>query len=74
MDRDIIAPSPDLHWHVSPLIDPRTRPGIAEGEAGRSNGERELAEIAGKSVLLPKDPAFHPEKEGLEWRLRKLSA
>lgn len=74
MDRDSIAPlprrspqaeagGPDLHWHVSPLIDPRS-----------SNGERELAEIAGKSVLLPKDPAFHPVKEGLEWRLRKLSA
>ena len=63
MDRDIIAPGPDLHWHISRLIDPR-----------RSNGERELHELAGKSVLLPKDPAFHPMAEGLEWRLRKLSA
>jgi len=63
MDRDIIAPGPDLHWHVSKLIDPR-----------RSNGEKELAEIAGKSVLLPKDPAFHPEKEGLEWRANTLNA
>jgi len=63
MDRDIIAPGPDLHWHVSKLIAPR-----------RSNGEKELAVIAGKSVLLPKDPAFHPEAEGLEWRLEKLSA
>jgi hypothetical protein len=25
-------------------------------------------------VLLPKDPAFHPEPAGLEWRLKKLSA
>lgn len=63
MDRDIIAPGPDLHWHISRLIDPR-----------RSNGERELHELAGKSVLLPKDPAFHPMAEGLEWRLRKLTA
>ena len=63
MDRDIIAPGPDLHWHISRLIDPR-----------RSNGEKELHELAGKSVLLPKDPAFHPMAEGLEWRLRKLSA
>jgi len=63
MDRDIIAPGPDLHWHVSKLIDPR-----------RSNGEKELAEIAGKSVLLPKDPAFHPEVEGLRWRIEKLTA
>jgi len=63
MDRDIIAPGPDLHWHVSKLIDPR-----------RSNGERELAEIAGKSVLLPKDPAFHPVKQGLEWRYKRMTA
>ena len=63
MDRDIISPGPDLHWHVSKLIDPR-----------RSNGEKELAELSGKSLLLPKDPAFHPALEGLEWRLNKLSA
>ena len=63
MDRDIISPGPDLHWHVSKLIDPR-----------RSNGEKELAELSGKSLLLPKDPAFHPTLEGLEWRLNQLSA
>ncbi len=63
MDRDLIAPAPDHHWHVSQLIDPR-----------RSNGERELADLAGKSVLLPKDQAFHPETEGLIWRFKKLSA
>jgi len=63
MDRDILAPGPDLHWHVSKLIDPR-----------RSNGEKELADLAGKSILLPKDPAFHPTAEGLEWRLAKLTA
>jgi predicted restriction endonuclease len=63
MDRDIIAPGPDLHWHVSKVIDPR-----------RSNGERELADLAGKSLLLPKDPAFHPGAEGLIWRCNRLSA
>jgi len=63
MDRDILAPGPDLHWHVSKLIDPR-----------RSNGERELADLAGKSVLLPKDPAFQPDEEGLRWRCERLSA
>lgn len=62
MDRDIIAPGPDLHWHVSKLIDPR-----------RSNGERELNELAGTSVLLPKDPAFFPSTECLEWRAQRLS-
>ncbi len=63
MDRDIIAPGPDHHWHVSRFIDPR-----------RSNGEKELAELAGKSLLLPKDPAFHPAAECLQWRTRRLSA
>jgi putative restriction endonuclease len=63
MDRDIIAPGPDLHWHISPAIDPR-----------RSNGERELHELSGKSLLLPKDPAFHPDEKGLEWRCDRLIA
>ena len=63
MDRDLIAPAPDHHWHVSQLIDPR-----------RSNGERELADLAEKSVLLPKDPAFHPDAEGLRWRYGQLLA
>ncbi len=63
MDREIIAPGPDLHWHVSKRLDPR-----------RSNGEKELYELAGKSVLLPKDPAFHPITEGLNWRYERLSA
>lgn len=63
MDRDIIAPGPDHQWHVSRRLDPR-----------RSNGEKELHDLVGKSVLLPKDPAFHPEERGLQWRLGKLSA
>jgi putative restriction endonuclease len=63
MDRNIIAPGPDLHWHVSKLIDPR-----------RSNGERELYELAGKSVILPKDYAFHPRVDALQWRSERLMA
>jgi putative restriction endonuclease len=63
MDRDIIAPGPDLHWHVSKLLDPR-----------RSNGEKELVALSGQSVLLPKDPAFHPDEEGLKWRCERLIA
>jgi hypothetical protein len=52
-------------WPRSPytLIDPR-----------RSNGERELAELSGKSLLLPKDRAFHPDAEGLEWKRGKSTA
>ena len=63
MDRDLIAPGPDLHWHVARVLDAR-----------RSNGEKEIAELNGKSVLLPKDPAFHPDEEGLRWRRERLIA
>ncbi len=63
MDRNIIAPAADHHWHISKLIDPR-----------RSNGEKELADLAGKTILLPKDPAYHPDAEGLGWRREQLIA
>ena len=63
MDRNLIAPCPDHHWHVAKILDPR-----------RSNGEKELIELAGKSLLLPKDPAFHPDDYGLKWRCQKLLA
>ena len=63
MDRNLIAPAPDRHWHVSKILDPR-----------RSTGEKDLLDLAGKSVLLPKDPAFHPDAEGLRWRGERLSA
>ena len=63
MDRQIIAPAPDHRWIISKVIDPR-----------RSNGEKELSELSGKSLLLPKDPAFYPNAEGLEWRVRSLVA
>ena len=61
MDRNLIAPSPDFHWRASPLLDER-----------RSNGEKELFRISGKSLLLPKDPAFHPDSSGLSWRFERL--
>jgi len=63
MDRQIIAPAPDHLWQVSPVIDPR-----------RSNGEKELHNLAGKTLLLPKDPAFYPNEKGLQWRVRNLVA
>jgi hypothetical protein len=52
--------------HVSPrskILDPRG-----------SNGEKELIELSGKSLLLPQDEAFHPDATGLQWRREKLSA
>jgi putative restriction endonuclease len=63
MNRDIIAPGPDLHWHVSNFVDPR-----------RSNGEKELRALSGQALLLPQDRAFHPDGEGLTWRYKRLIA
>lgn len=63
MDRNLIAPCPDHRWHVSKIIDPR-----------RSNGEKDLSDLSGKTLLLPKDEAFHPDAEGLAWRCKQLIA
>ena len=63
MDRDLIAPGPDHFWHASKILDPR-----------RSTGEKELSELAGKTLLLPKDEAFHPDQDGLTWRCEQLIA
>jgi len=61
MDRNLIAPCPDHHWHVSKILDPR-----------RSNGEKELIVLSGKSLLLPQDEAFHPEREGCGMEAQKI--
>ena len=63
MDRNLIAPAPDHHWHVSKILDPR-----------RSNGEKELAALSGQSLLLPQDEAFHPDAKGLKSRCDQLVA
>jgi len=63
MDRSLIAPCPDRHWRVSPVLDAR-----------RSTGERELIELAGKPMLLPREEAFYPAEEFLRWRCERLSA
>jgi putative restriction endonuclease len=63
MDRNLIAPAPDHHWHVSKILDPR-----------RSNGEKELIALSGQALLLPQDGAFHPDAEGLKWRRKQLIA
>lgn len=63
MDRNLIAPGPDHLWQVSRILDPR-----------RSTGEAELLTLSKKSLLLPQDEAFHPDPEGLGWRVEKLIA
>jgi putative restriction endonuclease len=65
MDRNLIAPAPatNPYWLVSPVLDPR-----------RSTGEADLLTLAGKSLLLPQDQAFHPDAGGLKWRCEQLIA
>lgn len=63
MDRNLIAPAPDHHWQVSRVLDPR-----------RSTGEAELISLAGKTLLLPQDPAFHPDNVGLKWRCEQCAS
>ena len=60
MDKNIIAPGPDLKWHVSKALD----------DCIRENDP--LLELEGRSVLLPKDKLFHPDAESLKWRLNQL--
>ncbi|EKD97975.1 MAG: hypothetical protein ACD_23C00645G0002 [uncultured bacterium] len=60
MDRYLIAPGPDLRWHVSPLLDDR----IAD--------HSRLTSLAGRFILLPKEARFAPKREVLEWRLDRL--
>jgi len=55
MDRNLIAPCPEHHWHVANIHDPR-----------RSNGEKELIKRLGKMLLVPQDEAFHLAAKGVE--------
>lgn len=60
MDRHLIAPGPDLRWHVSPLLDER----VADHDR--------LISLSGKSLLLPSQSRFIPKQEALVWRLTRL--
>ena len=60
MDRNFIAPGPDLKWHVSPALDSRI-PDFAQ-----------LVSLEGKPLFLPREPRFAPKRESLDWRFAKL--
>ncbi len=61
LDKNILAPGPDLKWHVSPLLDRRNR----EYE--------ELISLDKKPLLLPLDKKYYPRMDALEWRLENLA-
>lgn len=63
MDRNLIAPCPDLTWRVANFLDPR-----------KSSGEADLIKLTGQPLLLPSDPAFYPSEVSLAWRCKRLPA
>jgi putative restriction endonuclease len=60
LDRNLIAPGPDMKWHVSRELDDRLP----------DNGP--ILEINGRGLILPKESAMQPDKEALAWRLERL--
>ncbi len=60
LDRHVIAPGPDLKWHVSEVVEER----IADNQP--------LIELQGKKVMVPNKKDMLPRKDALEWRLEHL--
>jgi putative restriction endonuclease len=60
LDRFLIAPGPDLKWHVSSALDSRIR------------DNAELLAFNGKNLLLPQNKKYWPRAECLDWRLQHL--
>lgn len=60
MDRNLIAPGPDLCWHLSPAMDTRIP------------DYRMFVEIDGKPLFAPREARFAPKREALEWRMTRL--
>jgi predicted restriction endonuclease len=60
MDRQLIAPGPDLRWHVSARLDRR----IPDFER--------LCSLEGRELLLPTEPRLYPKREALAWRVGQL--
>ena len=60
MDRHIIAPGPDMKWHVSRSLDDRIQ------------GQDKVLALQGRPILLPGSERFHPRPDALEWRFGQL--
>jgi len=60
MDRHLIAPTTHLNWRISGCLDDRIE------------GQKDLIDLNGRSVILPKQPKYHPKTKSLRWRQRKL--
>ena len=60
MDRNLIAPGPDYKWHVSTTLDKR----FADNKP--------LLDLAGQSLILPKDKRMWPREDALRWQVNRL--
>jgi putative restriction endonuclease len=60
MDKHLIAPGPDLRWHVSKVLDRR----ISEFQI--------FTKYDGEPLLKPVESRFIPKEESLHWRLERL--
>jgi len=61
MDRYLIAPSAEGVWRASSRLIPH-----------RSPGEKELAQLGGRRLIPPTEPAFRPSQDALDWRCERL--
>jgi putative restriction endonuclease len=60
LDQHILAPGPDLKWHISPTLDNRNR------------DHQELIAIDKKPLLLPQNKKYYPRMDALEWQFQHL--
>lgn len=60
MDQNLIAPGPDLKWHVSRFLDRR----IPDFDM--------LVRLDGQPLLTPADNSMTPKREALTWRFERL--
>jgi putative restriction endonuclease len=60
LDRNLIAPGPDLRWHVSKVLDPRLRDNAA------------LLDLDGTELLLPQNARYRPREDALQYGLEHL--
>lgn len=60
MDRNLIAPGPDLKWHVSASLDRR----VLDFQI--------FVELEGQPLFAPREARFTPKRPALEWRMERL--
>jgi putative restriction endonuclease len=60
MDTRLLAPGPDLKWHVSKSLDKRIE------------GQTELLKLNGEKIILPAEERMMPDIVALEWRASQL--